>query len=220
MSLIIRGSKTLQEAEVETTSRALRVTQRPVDIGLLGSYSKGLLSGTIAAGLSANSPVWSLRWSPANTTLVALVRHIQISIGDLAGFTAGFGAFNLFVARGFTASDTGGNAGTFSGNTGKLRTRFGTTVMSDMRIAGTAALSAGTRTLDSDPLKTLSTSFTATAGNPIPPFDLWRPMPGEWPLVLAKDEGLVIQATAPATGTWQLGVNVKWDEIDPALWED
>jgi hypothetical protein len=37
--------------------------------------------------------------------------------------------------------------------------------------------------------------------------------PGEHPLILAQNEGIVIQATVPATGTWQFGVKIDWTEI-------
>jgi hypothetical protein len=37
--------------------------------------------------------------------------------------------------------------------------------------------------------------------------------PGEHPLVLAQNEGFVIQATVPATGVWFFAVKVDWVEI-------
>jgi hypothetical protein len=36
---------------------------------------------------------------------------------------------------------------------------------------------------------------------------------GEWPLVLVQNEGFIIRATVPATGTWEFGVLLEWSEI-------
>ena len=36
---------------------------------------------------------------------------------------------------------------------------------------------------------------------------------GEWPLVLGANEGVVIQANMPATGTWTFSLDTEWDEV-------
>jgi hypothetical protein len=36
---------------------------------------------------------------------------------------------------------------------------------------------------------------------------------GEWPLVLAQNEGFVVQATVPATGTWAFQAIIEWSEV-------
>jgi hypothetical protein len=199
-------------AQVEVETQALRTTLRPTDPGALGSYRHALTSGTLAAGLTAASPVFSFRYGSAN---ICLVRRVVLTLGDLVGFAAGFFAFNLYAARSFTVSDSSGTAGTLTGNNGKLRTSYATTGLSDFRISSTAGLTPGTRTLDADPLDTISMSVVTTAGAPPLPVlgEMIRAMPGEQPLILAQNEGFVIQATVPATGTWQLGVAVTWDEV-------
>jgi hypothetical protein len=199
-------------AEVEANTRALRTALRPLDVGTLGSYRKAMVSGTMAAGLAANSPIFSFRTGVAN---LYLVRRVMISAGDLAAFTAGFVTFNMFVARGFSASDTGGTAGNLTGNNGKMRSAHATTGIQDFRIASTAALAAGTRAKDADPMATNVLSIAVTAGNPLllPPNELFRSAPGEQPLILTANEGFVIEATVPATGTWDFGVSVDWDEV-------
>lgn len=185
----------------------------PFTAGLTGSYTKTLVSGTMAAGLAADAPIFSFRYTGTGT---AVVKRIAISAADSGtAFTAGFGYFNLFFARGFTASDTGGTAGTLTGNNGKLRTSFGTTAVGDMRIGSTGTLTAGTRTLDSSPIASLVEGFIATAGTGITVGyeNLWNAQnAGDYPIVLANNEGLVIQANVPATGTWQFAVQIEWDE--------
>ena len=199
-------------AEVESATRAVRATLRPTDPTTLGAYRKSLVSGSIAAGMSANSPVYSFRYGAAN---LALVKYIVIGLGDSGtAFAAGVVSLQGFVARSFTASDSSGTAGTLTGNNGKLRTSFATTGVSDIRIANTGTLSAGTRTLDTDPFVTVSTSVTATSGQSFgTSLEMLRTRPGDQPLVLAQNEGFIIQANVPATGLWQLAVDVYWDEV-------
>ncbi len=203
-------------AEVDPNFRALHVTRRPIDVGVLGSYRKALVSGTIAAALGADSIVYAFRYGGAN---LCIPRRILISAGDLVGFTAGFVVFNLFPARAFSASDTGGTAATLTGNNSKLRTSMATTGVSDIQIANTGAMSAGTRTLDADPMDTIAASVVATAGQRIlDKSELFSARDDEWPLVLAQNEGFEIHATVPATGTWKLGVTTIWDEVTTASW--
>lgn len=183
---------------------------------LQGSYAKGLTSGTIGAGASANAPIYAFRYTPSVVGSIAVIKRVNISVGDAGtAFAAGTATFSLYAARAFTASDTGGTAGTLTGNNGKLRTSFLTTGVGQIMIATTAANSAGTRTLDTDPLGVVSMGITATAGAAIlTQAALLDPKnAGDTPLMLANNEGFVIQATVPATGTWTVSVWVEWDEF-------
>lgn len=185
----------------------------PLDNGALGSYAKGMVSGTVAAGLTAASPVYSFRY---NGTGVAVIRRIRISVaGTATAFAAGNAHLDGFVARAFTASDSGGTAGTLTGNNAKLRTSFGTTGVASIQIANTGTLTAGTRTLDTDPFATVDIAIgTGTSTQVVAPNSVfYEPKAGEFPLVLAPNEGFVIQATVPATGTWLFAVGVEWDEL-------
>lgn len=213
MAVQLAGNTAANVAEVEATTKALRITPKPIDYGSLGIYSLGQVTGTMTAGLTAGSPIWSFRWG--NASNLAIVKRIWISAGNTAtAFSAGTVKFDLFCARSFSASDTGGTSILPSGNQNKLRTSMATTLLTDVRISSTGTLTAGTRTLDTNPLASVSTSVPATAGTTImPPTDLFRASAGDYPIVLAQNEGLVIQATVPATGTWIGAVNVIWEEL-------
>jgi len=213
MATQIAGNTSANIAEVEAATHAVRTTPKPVDYGSLGIYSLAAATGTMAAALAANSPIWSFRWG--NATNLAVVKKVIISAGDTAtAFTAGVVTFQLFVARSFTASDSAGTSILPSSNQNKLRTSMGTTLLTDARISSTATLTAGTRTLDTNPIGSVSVSDTATAGTPLmQPYPLFLAQAGDYPVVLAQNEGLVIQATVPATGTWTASVQVQWEEL-------
>lgn len=203
-------------AEVDGANyRALRTTLRPIDYGAFGAYRLSMLSGTMAAGLAANSEVFQFRWSDA-TRLCAVTSVIWDGLsGSATAFAAGFGKVDLMVARSWTADGSGGSAATIAGNTQKQRTSMGSTLLGAARISSTAALTAGTKTLDNQAHGQYSAAFgTATSTQWIPQVDLFHADPGgESPLVLAQNEGFVVRATVPATGTWQFGVTVVWTEL-------
>jgi hypothetical protein len=182
-----------------------------------GSYRKAMTSGTIAAGLTAASYVYAFKFAKTSSDGYAAVRRITVSAGDLLGFTAGFINLQSFITRPYaTIEATGGTAGTFTINNGKLDSRDPVSAGAACYIATIAAISGGVGTDDTDPFSNCALSVAATAGAPplAAPFELFRAMPGEKPLILrASGEGFRIQATVPATGTWQLGVVVDWDEF-------
>ena len=58
----------------------------PIGGGLLGSYSKGMQSGTIAASLASGSPVYAFRYGG---TGIAVVRKVTVSMAELTGSAGG-----------------------------------------------------------------------------------------------------------------------------------
>lgn len=213
----IAGNTSANIAEVEAGTKALRVTLRPEDYGSLGIYSLSQTSGLMAASLAAASRVFSFRWG--DSTRFALVKRVTISVGnDNAAFTTpGTCIFNLFRVLSFSASDnSGGTELVPSGNQNKLRTSgMGTTLLTSAYIATTAAISGGTLTTpDTNPIGSIVTGIPNAAGTTIlAPYPLLDVRPGEHPLLLAQNEGIIIKATVPITGTWKFGVTVNWSEL-------
>lgn len=200
----------------EPVSGTMRAVPRPYDV--LGAYILSAESGVMAAGLGAAAPVFSMRWNPTTVGALALVHRVQVAVGNAGtAFTAGLGSLNLFVARAFTVSDSGGTAQTLTGNNAKLRTSFATSQVADMRISSTATLTAGTRTLDAVDIGLIGFPVPATTTNnliqALTDILARQPGDGDWPLVLAANEGFVITATVPATGTWFFQVVVDWMEV-------
>jgi hypothetical protein len=188
----------------------------------IDSYSLGAVSGTMGAGLSAGSPIFSFRW--INTAKHAVIRSVRLSAGGITAFTAGFCGFDLIRANTWSAADSSGTLVAWTATTsGKRRLGMSDSGLSagvtagEARISSTATLTAGTRTLDTNPIVSVVGSTTATAGDFILPLTELAPQIGH-PLVLgaaaaAAAEGFVIRATVPATGTWTFGVSVDWEEV-------
>ena len=207
-------------AEVDgTTFRALRVTVRPVDYGALGQYRISMLSGTMAAGLAAASEIFQARWTQNPNLAIIWGVALDGMSGSATAFAAGFASFSLTIARVWTADGSGGTAATLTGNNQKLRTSMATTSMGTIRCATTAALGAGTKTLDAQAAGLLSFCMATTISvNYLSNIGLYGSMSLEdggnpAPIVLAQNEGVVVRATVPATGTWQFGVSMAWSEV-------
>jgi hypothetical protein len=209
-------------AEVDGTNfRALRSASRPIDHGALGAYIYGGFSGIIPAALTANSEIFQFRWTDA--TRLAVIRRIRLSASvTTTMFAAGVPVqIDLVKATGWSGQGTGGTAVSPAALL-KRRTSMGSSLVAsgDIRIATTAALGAGTKSLEGTSLAAL------LAGGPItnslngtiisPGTILWQAEigDGEHPLVLVQNEGFVIRSVAvPGTGTWQVAVSIDWAEL-------
>lgn len=217
MPVTIAGATTNVLAEVEAGTRAVRIVNRSPDYGTLGSYAMALNSGIMAAGIAGAAPIFSFRFAPTIlTTSLCLVKRVEINVNSgITGFAAGVANFNMFALRNFTVNQAGGTAATLTVNNGKLRTSMGTTGVADFRISSTAALTGSSYTADAQQLAQITAGVPTTATFQLiaPNSQLWREEVGEQPLVLATSEGFGIQATVPATGTWNFGVSVTWDEV-------
>ena len=204
-------------AEVDgTTFRAQRITPRPLDHGSLGHYR---LSTTVAlvVNQAANGTLFSYRWGDA--TRLAVVQFIRLACIQTAAATATImPSFEVFVARSFTASDSAGTALTLTGNSFKKRTNMGTTLVTDIRRSTVAAgLTAGTRTLDGDPILQMPTNQTITTPNAtMYTQELDYTNTADHGLVLAQNEGFIVRGPTVlfgAAGTANLVVDVAWAEV-------
>lgn len=200
---------TTSTLEVDNTFKAGRVSLRPME-GLAWN-SAGARSGNLT-GAAANTAVFSFRNISSNPVLL---RRLGIGFIATTGFTAAQElSFGLMVARAFTASDTGGTAIALTGSNTKHRTSLGALTSVDCRIATTGALTAGTKTLDTNHFANIGTYAAATtAGNILVPAtdNLFRAEAGTYPIVLAQNEGFNIMnlVAMGAAGVGVLLVNFE-----------
>jgi hypothetical protein len=201
MAIIQSGGAAGTALLVDASFGAARTTMRPMDV--LGWNSVGVASGLVT-GLAANATIFSLRNLSGNPVLV---RRVGVGFVTTTAFTAAqMVSFGLLVARSFTASDSSGTAVSFTGNNGKHRSLLGTPTSLDCRIATTAALTAGTRTVDANALG-VQAGWSGAAGTSVVPAlnNLLSHDTGDYPLVLAQNEGLLI-TNLTAMGAGGVGV--------------
>jgi hypothetical protein len=197
----------------------------PFPVGAGGAYRLSMQSGTMAVSLAGNAEIFQFRYVTA-LARVCLVHGISISAGpNVAASTAVLAAFRATVARGWTAAGSGGTRAVLTGNNQKIRTSHATSEVNDAGISSTAALTAGTKTLDTQDIGSVAFgigtgAITVGAGLQwIYKTNLLGDFLGglAWPVVLANQEGFVIRIGAnafPAGATWTFGVDVGWSEVD------
>lgn len=223
MAIQIQGNAGVA-AEVDASPhRALRVSVRPNDIGSLGSYRLAIASGltaTIAAATATAGHVFAWRWG--NSSNLAVLRYLSVEMVTIAGFTAAQEVgFDAIIARGYTASHTTQTAVVATGNNLKKRGSMATSLLTDARIAGAAALTAGTHTLDTQPmLQTQMAELAAAATVPKnrckQEWDMSNS--SDYPMIFTQDTGIVVRNTIlmGAGGTVRFNVVIAWDEFPNA----
>jgi hypothetical protein len=179
-------------------------------------YSVSGLSGTMAAALGADSEIFQFRWN--NTNRKCIINSVSLDglSGSATAFTAGFGKVALSIARGWTADGSGGTTLTPTGDIAQLRSADALTGVGAIRIATTAALGAGTKTIDTVPIGIRSQTFgtVVSVQYVTEKFYLFDHRAANQPITLEGTEGITVTATVPATGTWQFGITVQWQETN------
>jgi hypothetical protein len=210
------------------------VTQRSLG-NYEGAYRVAAVSGLIT-GVAKDATVFSMRWNPATTPYsegmvkLCAIQRLRAKWRTVSGFTAaqevGLAAF---VARSFSANDSGGTAVTLTGPNQEKRVGVAAPTgvngrgmpasqMTNMQIANTGAMTAGTRTLDAQPFaQDVFAELAAAATVPKGRFDVEfgnTDQPG-FPIILSANEGVVITNTVAmgAGGTARLIVEVDWLEL-------
>ena len=198
---------------------------------LRGSYRLAVSSGAvtlIAARTASAGQLLTMR-NPSTTVALYLKRVAARFIATTAYGTAQETGTDLILARTYTVNGTNGTAvdvGSTVANTGTLAASFGTSVITAgcTRVADTAAITAGTHTLDANPIGVVS-GWTAAIGIMVPEAtsgaasqfaDLWdyRKSAHGMPIKLVQDEGFVVRnlVLMGATGVGRWDFLVEWDE--------
>lgn len=195
-------------AEVDSTFRAQRMTLRPAE--LIGYYSVAGVSGALT-GVAANGPVFSFRNTGSN---LVIMRRVTLGFVTTTAFTAAQGlSYALLRANSFTASDSG-QTSLFVAGANKHRNGFtNITSAPDIRISNTAAITAGTRTLETVALGVVAGGSNGL-GTGLVPTTLLEQDAGDYPLILAQNEGVVITnlIAMGAAGVIQLNVSIEYAE--------
>jgi hypothetical protein len=207
--------------------KGLHVLPKPIDVGALGHYRVASVSGTMAAALAASAQVYQFKWTDA--TRLAVILRLAVKFITLTRFTAGTvtdQGLDAFVVRTYAAGG-GGTALTLTGDNAALRASFGTTLVSEIRVPTTTALTAAT-TLDTQPFAQSFGLYSQVTPSATIAQEDWnfggddsileykpRLGDGEYPLTLATNEGIVVRNRAvwPAAGTGIFSFLIHWAEV-------
>lgn len=224
VSVIGAGTQDNIELQVDPTRQGARVILQPLEWAPAGGsvgghYRIDQISGAVAGAVAANAELWNFRW--ADNGKYAVIKFVNISAVYTAISTPLFIDFELIKATNWTTNGSGGSSTNITNPT-KLFSRMNAssfTSYGDLRVAGTAAITAGTKNLDSQGMGYIAPQLSATPVANITTLngDLFKDdkMAGH-PIILAPNEGLVIRTPKgwAASNTTQLTVNCEWAEVN------
>ena len=201
---------------------ALKTSPRPLDhtspYVILGHYRANLITGATTV-LAANAPIAAMRWG--DTSRYFVLMSLRASAGITTAFTAQQALdIEAVIARQFTVADTGGTAVSLASPNQKNRTNMGAPLVTDLRVAAAVALTPGTRTLDAvgfggGYFVSQGASGAAFLGG-LPAIDLYKwDSPGQHPVVLGKDEGIIVRlpTVQGAAGVVKYFMTWEWAEV-------
>lgn len=200
-------------AEVDKALGALRVTPRPMQA--LGYYRWAGFTGAMTA-VGSNTEFFQFRWTDA--TNLALIQFLRMRMLFTACNTPQEVALSADLASGWTVDGSGGTSVALGAPNLTKRTSFPQTKVSAIRVATTAGLNPGTRTLDASSFL-LQSGYLSAVGNI--PVDITLDLTNggaEYPIVLVQNEGLILRNTLALSGTNapKIAIEIAWAECSPA----
>jgi hypothetical protein len=189
------------------------------------------------SGIAANAPVFAARMAPVapNIYLRAIVIRFSLRVQIVTAFTnAQELAYSGFVARQWSAADTGGSTLTLTPPNAMLNSIADAAPQLSILVASASALTAGTRTLDANPFiyaagAQVTSAASLNSAVPVIAEDYLINSDQEYPLNLQGTltpwqslgngygpEGLVIQNNVllGAAGTVRMAVEMEWVEYN------
>jgi hypothetical protein len=199
-----------------TVYRALKVTQRPTEYGMRGSYRLSVATSAINATLS-NGSLFQFYWP--STIANALIWGLWVNYSGSSP-TSDFQLFRLMFERLVSGYGSGGSLITVPGTTKgsqQLRTSMRPSLAAPVRVATTAALTNGTWAEDANPHGsfTFVVNGTGINTNYIPQMRLFGSMSrrNKCPIVMGANEALNVTLTTATTPTFVVGLTMAWTEI-------
>jgi ribosomal protein S5 len=208
------------QQQIDRTHGAGRVSLRPSEKGVFGSYSVRVASGAFAAGALTAAVIASFRWS--TTGVSCIMRRIYGAVEVTTAFAQGGVTLDAIRGTGVAAQYTGGAVFSLAGKSGARSTRMGGSQQQianigtgNIAIASTTALVAPTPAWTLDNQAFASSENSLTTGLPLGL--IFEARAFDEPMELQNGEGILVRATTPATGVVNpFAVIFEWDEVDPA----
>lgn len=191
---------------------------------ITGHYRVAIATG-LTTGLSAGNPIFAARFNSAAGIRAALLR-LNVQANIITPFTnAQEVAAAVSIARGWTATDSGGSAVVLTGANNVQNSLADAASICDMRVAGAGTLTAGTRTVDANPILQLSNAqllaaAAAAGGYAAGEMGLFSEMqfPINFNSLTPNQEGIVVTVPVAqgAAGVVRYIVSMEWVEYQGA----
>jgi hypothetical protein len=175
-----------------------------------GYYRQVIKTGQVGATLAAGAIIFAMQWAPTDAQMGRKWRFELKYFRCYALTVVAFSAAQLvdcylFKVRGFTGADTGGTQVVPATLDQKEQNRYADSKLvtaGDLRIASTAALSAGTRTPEAQAQLTCCSFWSAAIGNASPEPRITAFDEHNIPITFESGEGFEVQNGTAFGGKW------------------
>jgi hypothetical protein len=225
MALKLIGDVSGYEADV-SADKALYVESRGPARGTYGAFSYGFVSNVCDGNMTNTSNVFSIVWTaPVGVCLIYRLR-VGLQNSPTTPYTGASPVqmdVAVYFARGFTTlppNSVSLRVPSMGPNMFKLVPKSVASRVGFLCVTSSDDM-GGSYSADSQPLARQSGWLGTTAGfqvngGPLVPL-VDRTGYGQYPVVLAQNEGLIVTNPAmvngsPATGGWEYAVNIDWVE--------
>lgn len=199
-------------AQVDQAHQAVRMSPRPMQAA--GYYRYAAVTGLVT-GVAAQAELLQMRWSSA--THLALIQELTVrAVVTTAFTTAQEMGFNTAQCTGWSAVGSGGSQTVPAATNLMKRTDFPTSQVNDLRIATTAALGVGAKTIFGSNFWEKN-GYAGAVGAVVVDHVLdLADQSGEYPMVLQANEGIILRngpVAMGAAGVVRLAVELAWAEV-------
>jgi hypothetical protein len=207
--------------EVDPSFGAARFSVRPIeyrtkDGSLVGGHYRTSFSTGLTTGIAAAGALASMRWTSDNLLFV-LGRLRAFAVISTAFTTGQETSVDLVKMNGFTAADSGGTdlLPAIAAGAGRKRGTMQPSRIQDLRVAGAAALGAGTGTPDGAACGAAVLNTGNVVGAAAAEELMHIGAMAEHPLTLAKNEGFRIRNlfAQGAVGVVRFTFVMDWAEV-------
>lgn len=210
--------------EVDESHQAARVSLRSYDWHApgnthIGGHYRTLISTGLTTGIAAAAAILSLRWTNADRALL-LNRIRAWATIETAFTTAQRIALDLVRVNNFTAADTGGTLIDLGDTVRKERMHMRNSSITNLRIATTGALGAGTGSEEAHASGGLVFAGLTNVVGAMAGGELFNVLAGqEHPFMLGSLEGFRIRnrVAQGAVGVVTFDLELDWTEIPTSL---
>jgi len=211
MGYIESPTNPMSVAEVDGPMRALRVTERPMEA--LGYY-RWSGSTTNIPSMAGPNDLFHFRWvDPEN---IALIQYMRLRVLMVTLMTAQELCYSFDLASQWTVDGANGQTAVLTHPNLVKRTSFPGSKVGTIRLATSAYLFAGTKTLDASPFL-IQSGWSGALGNvPVDmSVDLTRGG-AACPIVLTQNEGVVVRNVLTQNGgNLRMSMEIAWAECTP-----
>jgi hypothetical protein len=184
-----------------------------IDLGGLGTYRFSTQTGVFNGAVPAGATVFCCRW--VHPTYLAVLTRFVCELIPVTALPVNLEVgLSAYFARKYIGDASGGRLIDLTGDYQKQRTNMPSSLMGQVMVANTNAITDGQWSLDPEALARTSGLMATVSNNAEIQYDSLMGS-GQYPPVMQGNEGLVLQnliTIPPSSGSVRFRIAMTWSE--------